>query len=344
MKNKILAIGRREFLKDSFRWTVATGIGLSSLHTISKEVSAQKKSKAVFGYLQLSWDAVDLIYAEDLLGKRGWEATYIPVPGSPINLINSFAAGKVDACNMSIHLVGRMVEGGTPLKIVGVVTTLNGSIVVPADSPLRSIDDLKGKKFAVIPSSSTYFDFKQFLNMAYGMDIDKDTKLVTAMSPPDLVTLISKGDVDAILTWPPIADQLLFTGKFRYLLRHVELWEKATGKKGILPVFVLFVVRPDFLRKYPGFADDLNDAYKEAVRIWEKDKRRAVKALVAGKQLKEEVLAFAYDHSVPMMSGLNDKLIETILYQFKLAKDSGFLTKGIWDDPAALRREIFWRG
>jgi hypothetical protein len=52
----------------------------------------QGKGKARLAYLQLGWAATEIIHKEDLLGKRGWQAEYTVVPGSPSALVNAFAA------------------------------------------------------------------------------------------------------------------------------------------------------------------------------------------------------------------------------------------------------------
>ncbi|MBI4594121.1 MAG: twin-arginine translocation signal domain-containing protein, partial [Candidatus Rokubacteria bacterium] len=77
-------VGRREFLK-----TGATAAGAALLGAPAV-LRAQGKGKVRLAYLQLGWAATEIIHKEDLLGKRGWQAEYTAVPGSPSGLMSQF--------------------------------------------------------------------------------------------------------------------------------------------------------------------------------------------------------------------------------------------------------------
>ena len=92
-------VGRRTFLK------VGAAAALAGAPLAAR---AQGKGKVRLAYLQLGWAATEIIHKEDLLGKRGWQAEYNVVPGSPAGLVNTFAAGNVDAIDMSFALTAKM--------------------------------------------------------------------------------------------------------------------------------------------------------------------------------------------------------------------------------------------
>lgn len=330
---------RRDFLKAAgLAGTALLGGNLLS----SKPVLAQKP-KVRLAYLQLGWAATEIIHMEDLLGKHGWDAEYTPIAGPPVDLITAYAAGKVDAVDMSFWLAANMLDRDIPLKVTGTATALLGAVVVPKGSPIRDPSELKGKKIAAVVGSTTYMDIRGQIKMAYGFDVDKDSKIVTAKGPPDLVTLLDKGDVEAIIGWQPMSDQLVLRGH-RYLVKQIDMWRKATGRTGDYPVHVIYLAHPDFIKKYPEFPKVLNDAQKEAVDIWYKDKARALKSVIAVTKLKPEEGSFAYDQTVRMLFGLTDDQIDTLLLQLKFMREAGFLKKPLWDNPAAIKREFFWRG
>jgi len=83
-------LGRRDFLRAGIGAGAAMAGGLGP-----RRAAAQGKGKVRFAYLQLGWAACEIIHKEDLLGKRGWQAEYTVVPGSPAGLVNTFAAGNV---------------------------------------------------------------------------------------------------------------------------------------------------------------------------------------------------------------------------------------------------------
>lgn len=302
------------------------------------------RPKVRFGYLQLGWSATELIHVEDLLGKRGWDAEYTVVAGPPINLITAYAAGKLDACNMSTALVANMWERNIPLKVIGMATSHQASVLARKESGIKELTELKGKKLAAIPGGTTFFELRAMAKLGYNLDIDKEVKIVTATAPPDLVTLMEKGEVDAAIVWQPMTSQLMMKGRYIYLAKMVDMWQKATGRRVDYPIYVVYIANPDFIKKNPRFAKDLNDAQREAVEIWNRDRARTIRAVVAITKLKLEEAEFAYDHTMPMLSGLTEEQIETFLLQMALLREAGYLKSAFWDDRGRVKRELFWRG
>lgn len=329
---------RRKFLR-------AAGLGggaLAASRFIGGNALAQRP-KVNLGYLQLGWAATEIIHVEDLMGKRGWDATYMPIAGPPIDLITAYAARKLDASDMSFWLVANMWERGIPVKITGVATALLGAIVVPKGSPIKDVEELKGKKVAAVIGTTTYMDTRALVKMGWGFDLEKEARIISAKGPPDLVTLVDKGEVEAMVGWQPMSDQLVLRGH-RYLVKQIDLWRKATKRTGDYPVHVVYIAHPEFIKEHPKFPADLNDAQREAVDIWYKDKPRALKAVIQITKLKPEEAEFAHSQTVRMLSGLTDDQVDTLLLQLKVAKETGFLKSTFWDDPDRVKRELFWRG
>src|ERR687891_1918144 len=186
-----MRLSRRQFVKAG-----AVGAGLLGAPAW---LHAQGKGKVRLAYLQLGWAATEIIHKEDLLGKRGWIVEYLIVPGAPGPLLNQLASKNVDAIDMSFALAAKAFEDGVPLKVTGVATAVLGAIVARNDAGLTKVEDLKGKKVAAIVGTSTFFDIRALTLKGYGFDIQKDAQIVTATAPPDMVTLLAKGDVDAII-------------------------------------------------------------------------------------------------------------------------------------------------
>lgn len=337
---------RRDFLK-----TVgAGGAGAATLGALAaggvppRRASAQGgKGKVRFAYLQLGWAACEIVHKEDLLGKRGWQAEYTVVPGSPGGLVNTFAAGNVDAIDMSFALSAKMFEDKVPLKVTGVATAVLGAIVARKDAGVTKVEDLKGRKIAAVVGTTTFFDIRTLVLKGYGFDLQKDTQLVTAQAPPDMATLMAKKEVDAIVGWQPISDQVVLRGDGVYLAKQIDLWRKATGRATGYPVHVCYVVSPSFIEKHPGFPKDLNDAQKEAVDLWYHNKARALEIVADVTKIPANVVDYAYGQTVQMLSGLSDEQIDTLIAQLRLIKESGFLKSDVWEQPEVVRKEFFWR-
>jgi ABC-type nitrate/sulfonate/bicarbonate transport system substrate-binding protein len=331
---------RREFLRGT---AVVAALGATGLRP--RRARAQgAKGKVRLAYLQLGWAATEIIHREDLLGKRGWQAEYSVVPGSPAGLVNTFAAGQVDAIDMSFALSAKMFEDKVPLKVTGVATAVLGAIVARKDAGIAKVEDLKGRKIAAVVGTTTFFDIRTLTLKGYGFDIQKDTQLITAQAPPDMATLMAKKDVDAIVAWQPISDQVVLRGDGVYLAKQIDLWRKATGRPTGYPVHVCYVVNPAFIEKHPSFPRDLNDAQREAVDVWYKNKPRALEIAAEITKLPKEVLEYAHGQTVQMLHGLSDEQIDTLVAQLQLIKESGFLKSDIWDSPERIKKEFFWRG
>jgi ABC-type nitrate/sulfonate/bicarbonate transport system substrate-binding protein len=341
MREDTRAVDRRQFL----RATGAAAGALAGAGTWPRRARAQGgKGKVRFAYLQLGWAACEIIHKEDLLGKRGWQAEYSVVPGSPAGLINTFAAGNVDAIDMSFALTAKMFEDKVPLRVTGVATAVLGAIVARKDSGVTKVEDLKGRKIAAVVGSTTFFDIRTLVLKGYGFDVQKDTQLVTAQAPPDMATLMAKKDVDAIIAWQPISDQVVLRGDGVYLAKQIDLWRKATGRQSGYPVHVCYVASPAFIDKHPTFPKDLNDAQKEAVDIWYNRKARALEIVAEITKIPANVVEYAHGQTVQMLHGLSDEQIDTLVAQLKLIKESGFLKSDLWDDPERIKKEFFWRG
>jgi ABC-type nitrate/sulfonate/bicarbonate transport system substrate-binding protein len=332
-----MAIARRQFLKvgagAAASWACAPG-----------PAAAQAKGKVRLAYLQLGWAGTEIIHKEDLLGKQGWSAEYSIVPGAPGPLLNQLAAKNVDAIDMSFALAAKAFEDGVPLKVTGVATAVLGAIIARKDAGLNKVEDLKGRKIAAIVGTSTFFDIRALTLKGYGFDLQKDAQIVTATAPPDMVTMLGKKDVDAIIAWQPITDAVVLRGEGVYLAKQIDLWRKATGRPAGFPVHVCYLVHNDFLGKSPGIARDLNAAQKDAVDIWYGKPERAMEIVGEVTKLPKDVIQVAYKETVRMLSGLPDEQVDTLVAQLKINKEFGFLKSDLWDNPDRIRKEFFYRG
>jgi ABC-type nitrate/sulfonate/bicarbonate transport system substrate-binding protein len=331
-----MGVGRRQFLRIGAGGAAALAAGPSALR-------AQDKGKVRLAYLQLGWAATEIIHKEDLLGQRGWQPAYSIVSGAPGPLLNQLASRNVDAIDMSFALAARAFEDGVPFKVTGVATAVLGAIVARPDAGLGKVEGLKGRRIAAIVGTSTFFDIRALTLKAYGFDLQKDTQIVTATAPPDMVTLLGKKEVDAIVAWQPITDSVVLRGQGVYLAKQIDLWRKATGRASGFPVHVCYLVHNDFLAAQPTIAGDLNEAQKDAVEIWYHRPQRAMEIVAEVTKLPMDVIKVAHRETVRMLHGLSDEQVETLIAQLKINREFGFLKSDIWDDPGRIRRDFFHR-
>jgi ABC-type nitrate/sulfonate/bicarbonate transport system substrate-binding protein len=330
-----MRVGRREFLGGA----VAAGL-LAGVPGVAR---GQGKGRVRLAYLQLGWAATEIIHKEDLLGKRGWQAEYSIVPGAPGPLLNQLASKNVDAIDMSFALAAKAFEDGVPLRVTGVATAVLGAIVARPGAGIAKVEDLKGRKVAAIVGTSTFFDIRALTLKGHGFDIQTERQIVPATAPPDMVTLLAKGDVDAIIAWQPITDSVVLRGQGVYLVKQIDLWRKATGRAAGFPVHVCYLVHADFLSRHPAIAGDLNDAQKDAVDLWYNRPERAQEIVAEVTKLPREVIQVAYRETVRMLHGLPEEQVDTLIAQLQINKEFGFLKSDLWNHPDRIRREFFHR-
>jgi ABC-type nitrate/sulfonate/bicarbonate transport system substrate-binding protein len=128
-----------------------------------------------------------------------------------------------------IDAIQKMNEG-LDLAIIGGGLTVFQELYVPVNSPIKSVADLKGKKFGVWSTGAGSFKAARaaILDSA-GVDLIKDTKLVQ-LAPPALFKLLERGEVDAMMNISSFTIQAASQPeKFRSIFSPNEYWKKKTG-------------------------------------------------------------------------------------------------------------------
>lgn len=89
-----------------------------------------------------------------------------------------------------------------PIEILSQISDISGAQEIIVKKNLKSLDDLYGKKIAIMRGTSSQALFNAFAQ-AYGFD-DSKVELVN-MDPVEMVTSFTRGAVDAVSLWEPFA-------------------------------------------------------------------------------------------------------------------------------------------
>ena len=158
----------------------------------------------------------------------------------------------------------RLRAGGTPVIGIAPFMTYINSVVVPKDSTLKTLADLKGKRVGV--AHKTGFDWiimQAAAAKVHQMDLGREVE-VREGAVPLLRGLIEKGDLDATQMWNSLAPEMLASGRYRTLVSIREL----TQQMGLPTVpFLMFSMREDYAKQHPGNAKAFVAAYRDAVDI-----------------------------------------------------------------------------
>jgi sulfonate transport system substrate-binding protein len=143
---------------------------------------------------------------------------------------------------------------GNPIKSVYVFSKPEwASVVVPANSPIKSVKGLKGKKIAANRGTDPYIFLLRSLDR-FGLS-PRDVEIVQ-LSHADGRTALEKGDVDAWAGLDPLTAKSQIDAKSKLLYRNPEF-----------NTFGVLNVREDFAKKNPALVLAVLRGYEQA-RQW----------------------------------------------------------------------------
>jgi sulfonate transport system substrate-binding protein len=173
----------------------------------------------------------------------------------------------------------------------------NEAIVVPADSPVKTVADLKGKKVGFAKASSAHNTTVAALEKA-GLSYSDITPVYLA--PADAVAAFAGGNLDAWTIWDPYL-ALAEKGKVRVIV----------SAKDVHEANAFFLANRDFTGKHPDVVAKLNQIFADE-SVWATGHHaEIVKALHETTGVETEALTRAVDRSLFLVTPVNDKVIAT---------------------------------
>lgn len=180
----------------------ASGVGLSLLGTHSF-VAAQQKGTLRIGYQK--YGTLTLLKARGELEKRlaaqGIDVKWNEFPSGPV-LLEALNVGSIDFGTVGeAPPIFAQAAGADLVYVANQPPAPKGeAIVVPKDSSLKSVADLKGKKVALNKGSNVHYLLVKALEKA-GVAY-KDVQSVY-LPPADARAAFERGAVDAWVIWDP---------------------------------------------------------------------------------------------------------------------------------------------
>ena len=145
--------------------------------------------------------------------------------------------------------------------------------LVPKDSPLKSVKDLKGKQLSYSrPASWSHF-VALLVARELGLTPDQDIKLVSTGGIPDSWAAAKGGIVDATWSAPPLMQKMVLDGEARVLFWAHEILKDAQ-ELSIISTKSFIDERPDviqaFINGYQRSQEWLRDPknLEEAAKAW----------------------------------------------------------------------------
>ena len=207
-------------------------------------------------------------------------------------------------------------------------------LLVKADSPARSIEDLKGKKVAIAPLSSRFGAEQAAVAAGTGSTINSYFALSETDAAAQELTL---GRVDAAFVEAPATAPLLAAG-FRPVFSVQDAFKKAFGDPAVMNGG--FIARSDFVKANPEFVAALTTATRTAWDTFQKDPKTVLAASSKVSGLPEDQLQLVaqvlnLSSTTEEQKRVTQRDADTWKRMFPLLMQSGF-NKTTPADPAAL--------
>jgi NitT/TauT family transport system substrate-binding protein len=156
--------------------------------------------------------------AERFLREEGFTDVQYPQVSAKDLIDDGPASGKLDFGIGYAAAWIPLIDKGLPVVMLGGVHI--GCWQVFATGDIKSLRDFKGKTVSIISPTFTDGIFMAMTLNDVGLDIGKDVKIVNH-PPAENARILSSGEVDAVVAFPPISKDLRVKGIGRVVLDSV---------------------------------------------------------------------------------------------------------------------------
>lgn len=226
----------------------------------------------------------------DILGKNALKGDVQGFQYGP-PMMEALVADKIDVAFTSEVPATMLLAKGHPAVIIASFGSVGRSaVMVPPESTITSIKDLKGKKVGVPFGSSPHRNLLQMLTEG-GLDPEKDVEVLN-IGKDELAAVLLKGGVDAIAAWDPGVEQFRRKNNFKIIAAK--------------DFFSTVVMNRSFIDKNPEAVKAFMTSLKEAVLFMVKNKEKTNAWFAELSRLDPEVI------NTCAMANLNYKNVNTL--------------------------------
>ena len=214
----------------------------------------------------LAWE-IDTILHHGLDRKFGFSLSVVPVAGKQSADV-MLAGGACDVIVTDWIWVSRQRHEGADYVFLPYSKQI-GSLLVKANSPIKSLADLKGKKIGVAggPTDKSWILFRAFAKKTLALDLEKDSEAVFA-APRLLNEEFERDHIDALITYWQFSYVLKAKGA-RELIALSDV-AKTLGLDPDMPLLG-YVFSERLAKTHQGIATKLAQASQAAKMILAKD-------------------------------------------------------------------------
>lgn len=186
--------------------TVASVTGCGGLNSETASAGGEAKPYHLrIGYSpSLCQSALFAAYENGYFKEEGLDPEMVQIDAAHAG--DAIAADQVDVLQGLASKMVQPLENGLPVKVTGGLHTGCIKILVPKDSPIKSVEDLKGKKVGVsgLADSATMIAKRALSAKGVGVTEKNMEVEFSVFSRNDLPQALQKGAVDAIAVTDPV--------------------------------------------------------------------------------------------------------------------------------------------
>ncbi len=230
--------------------------------------SAENLRKVRIGYNGAACEAALFVaYHKAFFKEAGIEAELVKMDFETLK--EGLATGKIDATQGNFKWI-KPIEQGLNVRLVAGIHNGCIQLVVPNNSSIRSIKDLKGKTVGVEAIGGGPMILLAIELKKAGIDFKKDVSW-KAYPGPQMEQAVEKGEIDAIGIWDPWGEVALQKNTYRRIF-------SSSIDKPYKDIYCCFLgLRADFITKEPDLARRLVQAWLRGVESVAKNPAEAAK-------------------------------------------------------------------
>jgi sulfonate transport system substrate-binding protein len=299
--------------------SLITGCGQSKTNTATNEKANSKDIVVHYGYQP---GHAQIVVAKE----KGWLDEEFSKDGISIEL-NKFASGPpmIEAFTGNRLEFGQVGDqpalqaqaNGAKVKAIGLygVASKTNQLLATSDSGIKSISDLKGKKVGVTIGSVGH-QLLYILLDSVGLK-PSDIEILN-LQPADIKSSLASKNIDAAVTWDPIATQIVNDGIAQLI---------TDGEKYKLSVNVI-IANSDFLKEHEDVAERLLKVLDKTQKWIEENKQEALEIVSKDSGFTVDVLKPSFDKTDRNIK-FTDEAIQSIKDTGKYLYDNKVIQKEV---------------
>ncbi|GGC57285.1 ABC transporter substrate-binding protein [Chelatococcus reniformis] len=286
----------------------AAALPLAGAHALAdKGLRVGNQKGGLRSLLEVSGQAADLPFA------LRWSEFQSAAP-----ILEALNAGALDVGYTGDFSFLTVAAAGAPIRAIG--GTRSGpatqAIVVPKDSPIRTVADLKGKTVAGTRGGWGHFLILAALKQA---GVDADAVKIRYLAPPEALPAFTSGNIDAWAIWEPFVSQVVLRAGARVLVEG----------GGLTPSVTFLVATTEAIRERPTELAQFRARVDNGF-AWVDDNRAAYAAYnskLTG--MPEDIVQRAFDNTRATPIVIDQALATEIQAAADLAASFGVLPRQI---------------